>query len=649
MKLYYQAKRNLGCEELQLYKLIIFGPPGVGKSSLFKVLLGKNPDTVRNSTGAFNRKLVQAKVAITTPTSESKSSWHLVNIKDEISRLRSIIERVIKKRKSAEVGLPADFISHNESQMKIEEELFKPSVAESAEIKYASILMVCYDSGGQPEFFDIMPALTTIPTGNIMVFNLTKDLYSKIDSEYYEEGESSQSQYQAHYTTAELMKTAIANIQSYSAEKISSVTSSSSSSGSNAGRLLVVGTHLDLCGKTSREKQRIIDKMETVMCNDILAGKLMQMVHCDFDGRIIHCISNKDSVGRDKAAQKIRTAIEDMSKQHEKSYSEVPINWLLFQLEIQLEMQLTGKEYIGWNKCVEIAKDCYIKENEVGSVLMYFHELGVLLHYKEVDGLKDIIFCNPQWLFDQLTELIKIKYKATPMIQKNINKGTLDKQQLCKLYSKKLDLKGELKFENLLELFVHLKIMSKLPNKPDQYFMPALLNPAPTNISLQEQIGKKVHDTMLVKFKDRYFPRGMFCCLVTQLSQNGWEIQCMHAYKNLIVFQNLPNQYIVLYDEINYMEVEIHCNEETNFQTNHYEVCITLNDCLTKVCEMFQMNCNFELGFVCKNCKIFAGVESLNQYSLSTKYCCRECGSSFDLNHGQLVWFLPPNIFKLQV
>ena len=621
----------------------------MGKSSLFNVLLGKNPDIVRNSTGAFDRKLVQAKVAVTTLTSQSKSSWHLICIKDEISRLRSIIEGVIEKQKSAEVGLPADFISHNKPQMKVEEELFKPPVAVPAEIKYASSLMVCYDSGGQPEFFDVMPALTTIPTGNIMVFNLTKDLDSKIDSEFYEEGESSQSQYQAHYTTAELMKTAIANIQSYSAaEKISSDISIASS-GSNAGCLLVVGTHLDLCDKTNHKKQQMITKMERVMCNDILAGKPMQMVHCDSDGRIIHCISNKDSVGRDKAAQKIRTAIEDMSKQHEKSYSEVPINWLLFQLEIQLEMQHTGKEYIGWNKCVEIAKDCYIKENEVGSVLMYFHELGILLHYKEVDGLKDIIFSNPQWLFDQLTELIKFKYKATPMIQKNINKGILDKRDLCKFYSKKLDLKGELKFENLLELFAYLKIISKLPNKPDQYFMPALLNPAPTNISLQEQIGKKVHDTMLVKFKDRYFPRGMFCCLVTQLSQSGWEIQCTQAYKNLIVFQDLPNQNIVLFDKIKYMEVEMHCNKENDFQTNHYEVCIALHDCLTKVCKMFQMNCDFELGFFCKNCKTFAGVKPLNQYSFSTKYFCRECEISFKLNDGQLVWFLPPDIFKPQV
>ena len=49
-----------------------------------------------------------------------------------------------------------------------------------------------------------------------MVFDLSKDINSKIDSEFYVKDKSGHLQYQAHYTVAELMKTSIANIQSYS-------------------------------------------------------------------------------------------------------------------------------------------------------------------------------------------------------------------------------------------------------------------------------------------------------------------------------------------------------------------------------------------------------------------------------------------------
>ena len=310
-KLYYQAKHNHGTEELQLYKLVIFGPPGVGKSSLFKVLLGGIPDAVRKSTGPLVRNLVQIKVAITRLTGEYNSSWCLIRIEDEIARLRSAIKRKnFKQSKQIEANVPVDVADGDKPPMKVEKELFTNiSTKAPTEVEYASSIMACYDTGGQPEFFDIMPALTTIPTGNIMVFDLSKDIHKKIDSEFYEDGESCQLQHQAPYTTAELMKTAVANIQSYCHQNSNTI-----SYESNTGHLLVVGTHLDLCGQTDYKKSKKLHEVETMILNDVLTGEAEQMVHYDCEGRIIHPISNTCSDGRNEAAQKIRTAIEDMKK-----------------------------------------------------------------------------------------------------------------------------------------------------------------------------------------------------------------------------------------------------------------------------------------------------------------------------------------------
>ena len=662
-KSYYQAKRNLGTEKLQLYKLIIFGPPGVGKSSLFNVLLGGNPDQERSSTGVLNRKLVQAKVAINILTDLSKSSWNLITIEDEILRLRSAIEKVIRKSKQTGSNLPTatnmvesatskvkekkliqsstvihtEAIESGNSEMKVEKKLFQPPTTAHTQIEYASTIMACYDSGGQPEFFDVMPALMTIPTGNVMVFNLSKNIHTEIDSDFYEEGKSSQSQYQAHYTTAELMKTAIANIQSYSKNTCSDT--SNFYSEPDTDRLLVVGTHLDKCGPKNDEKQQRLSEIEVMMCNDVLTGEIMQIVHCDDDGSIIHPISNTFRDGRDEAAQKIRTAIENMSK-YGKSQNEIPINWLLFQLEVQL----TGKDYIAQTECFEIARNCYIKENEVHYVLMYFHELGILLHFSKISELKDIVFCNPQYLFDHLTELIKFKYHKTARVQKDIKIGIFNKQLLCDIYSKRLDAKGVLKAENLITLFSHLKIMSELPNKPDHYFMPALLNPAPKDVSLQREYGEKVHDTMLVKFDSKYFPRGMFCCLTTHLIQIEWEIQFKFTHKNLIVFQYIANHYVALFDKIDHMAAEIYCTEDSVSPSYHYVVCDKLFKSLKALCQQFRMNADFKFGFTCNDCKKFAGFDL--QYPVPNVYSCKECQKSFKPNNDQLAWFLPLEFSK---
>ena len=92
-----------------------------------------------------------------------------------------------------------------------------------------------YDSGGQPEFFDVIPLLHTLPTGNVMVFNMNEPLEAKIDPELYESGHFVSTGEQTHYTNAELMKTALASIQSCVTKQASSL----------SNNLLVVGTHFD--------------------------------------------------------------------------------------------------------------------------------------------------------------------------------------------------------------------------------------------------------------------------------------------------------------------------------------------------------------------------------------------------------------------
>ena len=77
--------------------MVFFGPPGVGKSSLCRVLI-KLPDAERDSTGVFDLKLVQFKVEVTKHDSEEKSVWNIVTLEKEIERLRHIIERKLNEQ-----------------------------------------------------------------------------------------------------------------------------------------------------------------------------------------------------------------------------------------------------------------------------------------------------------------------------------------------------------------------------------------------------------------------------------------------------------------------------------------------------------------------------------------------------------------------
>ena len=225
MQKYLKAKHDLGSEELKLLKILFFGPPGAGKSTLLSVLLDQDIQLYRESTGVLDRKLVQFKVAVQRNVEKALSQWKIVSISEEILRLRCTIEEKLEKHTLEHSNR---LFPDSQSRMKIEEELAKINdvvpasenqhQTPSFQQKYitSNTLMACYDSGGQPEFFDVMPAFISATTGNIMIFDMSKDLHSPLDPEFYKKGQHwRSSEAKTHYTGAQLLKTALANIQSY--------------------------------------------------------------------------------------------------------------------------------------------------------------------------------------------------------------------------------------------------------------------------------------------------------------------------------------------------------------------------------------------------------------------------------------------------
>ena len=658
-RLYYQAKHDLGTEKLQLLKLLIFGPPGAGKSSLLKVLLGGDPDPVRNSTGVCDRHLVQCTIAVASHT----CNWVKIELDDEIQRLRLKIEEKFSNRPPS---LPLQDVGNNAKpgRLKIEDVFFSPydsddgdelyHIAVPFDIEHTSALIACYDSGGQPEFFDVMPAITTTPTGYVMVFDMSKDQSSRC-VEYYKDGVKCSTDSSVHYTNAELMKTALANIQSCSAPVSDDLVASRLSI---VSRLLVVGTHLDKCGSTKEEQHEKILRIEKPLQSDILNSLLGLSVHIveRHNRAFIHPISNTDKQTREKVAQEIRTAIENMSDGDSK---DVPISWLLFQLEIRH----TEKYYISKSRCVEIASKCYIKEEDVDSILMYFHELGVLLHYRNIPKLQHVVFCDPQWLFDKLTKLIEVKYDTLHMVKnkmsgtdlkhedphsiiKNFKHGKFDKKFLCRIYSKDFNSSDIINYEHLCELFVSLNIMATLPGETDEYFMPALLNSAPAyiDVSLPLAFGRKIYDTLIVKFKHGYVPRGVFCCLVVECMRNaiGWHV--LHgdaAFKNLIIFQISTDLdlFVFLRDKIDSITFEIYHKNDSALQMSPDKLCHTLHKSLNQVCEQLSITNDFILGFTCQQFTCGGFTRVPRQVFIETVSVCDKCDHRRHMQNDQLVWF----------
>ena len=694
-ELYSQAINNLGSEELQLCKVVFFGPPGVGKSSLFRRLIkppeadSKLLESERNSTPVLKLKLVQFKVEVTKDEKECKSVWDIVTLEEEIKRLQNNIERKLNQQKnSAKIQQEvSDKIQHEKPSLEdatlpniekdknihevVCQKSLDPSSIKEIQYKVNNMIIALYDSGGQPEFFDIMPLLNTLPTGNVMIFNLNESLDAKISPELYKKGRLVSTGKKTDYTNAELMKTALANIESCIAKQTSlSINKAEVYSYSLKNKVLVVGTHLDkyMEGKESVEEglSQIDDDLNKKVLNKSTRDMIVYYKRKSKEDRIVHPISNTEySKEQDEVAQTLRTSIEEMSKSVE-SQKRIPNNWLLFQYQIRL----LGKHCITLSECQDIAKKiCYVKEN-ITVVLRYFHDLGILLNYKE---LPDVVFCDPQWLFKQLSKLIKAKYN--PTFKAHFENGIVKKSFMSKNVYSNLENKTDniLKLNDLIKLFVSLNIMAELPKNPsqsppddddEQYFMPALLDVAPLDPPVSK-FGETFYDTMYVFYKGTLFPRGMFCCLVTHLTQDqknfGLLENNQYMYKNMIVFQIIfdkNDNYLILSDKINYMTVKLYQQYECNLLQKIY---CDLLEALQQVCKKMKIYYQFEFGFACpkKSCQeknsqgkiTNIGIVQLKHSFCPTFMQCKDCGS-VQLSYKQLLWFIPlqvVNVFKKEV
>ena len=629
-------------------------------------------ESEQSSTDILDIKLVQFTVEVTKDEKKGKSVWNIVTLEKEIERLRHVIEEKLYNRNALQQ------ISYDEVQQKQPslEDAALPNIEKNENIhevvcqslpespteeqktywKTSNIFIALYDSGGQPEFFDVMPLLNTLPTGNIMVFNMNQPVDAKISPELYEQGHCMFTGKETHYTNAELMKTALANIESCITKQ----------SISHDNKVLVVGTHLDkyVEGKENVEESlsQLDDTLSKAVLSDSTRGMLVYYCREGKEDRIVHPISNINcDKEQNKVAQKIRTAIEEMSKSAN-IRKEIPNSWLLFQYQIRL----LKKPCVRLSDCQDIAKGVRMKE-DVKVVLKYFHDLGILLNYKE---LGDVVFCDPQWLFKQLSALIRAKYNKA--YSADVENGIVNTKFLAKsIYSNlEKDTDDIIKLKDLIKLFVSLYIVAKLPEKESEnlpveepeewYFMPALLNPAPQNLSLSE-FGKTFYDTMYVIYKGTLFPRGMFCCLLTLFTkkQKMFKILENNMHKNLIVFQiitdkNESQNYLILSDKINYITVELYQQNQYNLLQ---EIYCEFIEALQEVCKKMRLNYQFQFGFACqeKSCKeknskkgtTTVAVVDLKHNFCPKIMCCKGCSKSVTLEYNQLLWFVPLQVLDV--
>ena len=533
-------------------------------------------------------------------------------------------------------------------------------------------ILTFMDTGGQPQFISMLPAINSFAMITFIVNKLETDgekfLNKTVDFQYgNKKGEITHKPHPHEYTYLQLTETLISyasNVLLPDTKFLEQLNVKNTNS-EYTRSILLIGTHSgdnqlteEDINHTDEKLTELVKKSHVDHIPSYFNKNYRSLVPVDSKEQSKN--SNvKENAKRYTDPSRLRIYIRDFLRNQDRI--DVPIKWLLLELEIRKVCQEKNCSLISYDDVLKLAKDKRLGYNgEFGDDfdgnefikqgLRFHHSFGVLLYFEDVEGMKKVVITNHQWLFDKLSKIVEysFEYSFTFYTQEDFKQWENGIFKRTLLGSDCLDVRKD--FENsltdndpinaFLNLLEYLRIAAPLNQNADKYFMPCLLSSCDLN-QLQEKLPRYVANgikplLIQLKYDNNFsFPRGVFCFLVVELMMSKkWEIYGK-AYVNSITFLNKGcSHYITLIDRIVCLEV---CVEYKEDNKPHDEVRQIIDMALYHVCKKLNIDSNLCYGFSC-SCPQIKEMHISYLAEDNDKHSCCSSNELTDLTDSHKIW-----------
>ena len=672
------------------------GPGGVGKSSLLS--------------GLMNQQLLQAESTILADTKTVKpqfwakagesadSYWAEVTDEDEIEELAALLQLVLARFNSSEIVAVGEFnpqgykpktISHGYvSHIKDNEvrDILKQVAVRSERslpIRHSSseVLIHVWDCGGQPVFLDILPAFLTSRTMFLLFFDARQNLHDKCKTLSYKEGKEV-SKSDLSFTTLQLLIQWMASIHAMyiqkSTMKYTNLEASTAPSEDESPaaqertthtshavhghkgqensarnqqicgediipkfpRIIPVGTHGDYL--TVQEKEEILS---TLLSN--CEGKAFTPLL--YKGVIVdNTTAGHGRQGEDKGFKYIRERVHQFASKH--LAVQTPVAWVLFRKVLQKVAK--GNPIVSYEQAVAVGQACRIAEDVVPSVLLFYHELAVFLHYTQIESLSDKVIVDLQWLIKQLGRLLAPEgleqEVSNPMLWKPLNKNGILVQPLYEEVWEESNLKYKVTPQSLVDLLNHFRLAAPIdpidpiklpksvtPYKGQKYFIPSALKLSmqDTDSTPKYTEAVKTSSPLHLTFSTQYVPPGFFTRLATTLTGKP---KCeplfeRGVYRNKITFAYDQIDEFTICEQSSSVQINVfriqhrHSHKIMTFGNACYDIMKLIQECSATVSQWLP-SIQVKAAFLCEKCPDFITIPrgantDLNKYCNARHYC----------------------------
>ena len=437
-----------------------------------------------------------------------------------------------------------------------------------------TILLNMVDTGGQPAFIEMLPLLTIGPALYLIFLRLDQELKQRYRIQYVSEDNEEVSLGESSYTLQEVIFQVLSSIACFRSDTSSAtgLPEKQQMTSHQSQAAMLVGTYKDKLEGSPEEVKSKIKQIDGALQEDL--KEILDTDLFEADRNLLRYAS-KDQLmfdvdnmtGSEDEVKKIQKRLEELIL-HEFSELPIPASWLMFGLFLRR----MGKHTISLSQCEEIGRRLRVKD--VREAIWFLHHcIGVLMHYPNVEELKDVVICDPQIVFDSVTELIlntfefelvgkaafakfkqagQFRFSDIKKLSKKLKSGILPLSQLVKLLEHRNIIARIFSPDSFTEesgvpLSETPQSASRVPvcNESVVYFMPAIL-PSAQESELNVSHNSVDPAPLLIRFKSGIIPVGVFCAsiasLVARKDQLGWiliEPQSSDyiLYKNRVTFR----------------------------------------------------------------------------------------------------------------
>ena len=466
-------------------------------------------------------------------------------------------------------------------------------------------LLKMEDTGGQPEFMDMLAALTIGPALYLLFCKLIDNLQSNYTVSYLSSSGESTTPVQSTYTVEEVLLTALASVSCFSSYSATSHIGSEESTSASEDELLsscnksvayILGTHKDLVSE--QEIEEFDEKLQnSIRSTDFFQDNLIQFSTQD---RMVLPIDNMH--GGEDEIKKVRQFLEEGIKKHFKKLS-IPASWLVLSLCLRKREERTDC----LQNVLQLAGELGMQEREAKLALWFLHHYaGVLMYFPKLPELKDTVICDTQVVYDSTTNLIvnTFKFGSVGMAASERFRET-GQFSLEDLRRATASVSGDyIPLLKLVKLLEHLNIIAPItPSLTSSkscevfYFMPCVLQNA-THEELDKwwKSNSSPHSPapLFIRYDCGFSLIGIFPAMIANLTGNeSLQLVVDGIKKNRVQFRMMGGDYdtFTLISHPKYYAV--HITREPDAKTPTHKVCSAVREMVESTLKVVTSKMNY--------------------------------------------------------